>query len=225
MKLQNLQLPIGHNHSQSVIHNRLWFVPKKENENDSFLFPGWNHTSLFPNSNKLHIEYCSGNGSWIIDRAKAHPGVNWVAIEQRFDRARKIWTKLHNCGLQNLLVAWAEGYTLTKMHIPDSSVDEVSINFPDPWPKRRHAKYRIIQPLFIEEMHRILVPKGMITIVTDDESYSNSIIRTMLNHHGFTSGFQDPYFCEPSSEYGSSFFDQLFRGQGKIIRLHQFIKS
>ncbi|MDB6081577.1 MAG: trmB [Chlamydiia bacterium] len=223
-KAKDLHLPFAWEDRQPVLHERLWYLPGKIDWS-TFSFPGFQAPSFFANSKPVHIEYCSGNGSWIIDRAKRHPEINFLAVEQRFDRARKIWAKMHNAGLQNLIVALAEGHAMTKTFIPDSSVTQIYINFPDPWPKRRHAKYRIINPTFIAEMHRILADNGTVTIVTDDADYSTSIIKEMLAHAGFLSAFDAPYFAEASSEYGTSYFDELFRSKGKIIKLHQFRKQ
>lgn len=178
--------------------------------------------ALFDTSQPMEIEYCSGNGSWIVDKAQNAPSVNFVAVEMRFDRARKIWTKMHNRNVSNLLVVWSEGLTFTRHCMKNQSVDAVYINFPDPWPKRRHAVHRIIKRPFIEEMHRILRSQGMFTIVTDDAAYSDSIIREVVATTRFQPVLPPPFFAPPSETYGTSFFHELFSSKGKEIRLHQF---
>lgn len=223
-KAKDLQLPFKWEERQPVVHEKLWYLPEKRDWSH-FVFHGWNSSDFFKNDKPVHIEYCSGNGSWLIDRAKKHPEINFLAVEQRFDRARKIWAKMHNANLENLIVALSEGHAMTKSFVPSQSIQEIYINFPDPWPKRRHAKYRIVNTPFVAEMHRSLQSGGKVTIVTDDADYSAIIIKEMLKHPGFSPVFEAPHFVEASSDYGSSYFDTLFREKGKFIRLHQFIKQ
>lgn len=222
MKAEDLKIPFTFAERRAIIMNRLWYVPERV-PLDNFTFPGWSDETLFGSEKPIHIEYCSGNGAWILKRAAAHPDVNFLAVEQRFDRSRKIWVKLHNMNLNNLVVAWAEGHLLTKTFIPAQSVQEISVNFPDPWPKRKHEKNRIIQKQFLDEAARILKPDGTITVVTDDATYSQQIIAEFTAHTDFTNAFATP-FIEPGPDYGTSFFDELWRMKGKTIRLHRFVR-
>jgi len=117
-----------------------------------------------------------------------------------------------------------EGYRLTHHYIPNESIHSVYINFPDPWPKKRHAKHRIIQPSFIEQVHRILQFEGLLTLVTDDEGYSDIMINILLPMKGFQSIFDKPYYVGTYPDYGSSYFEDLWRQKGKSIRYHVFRK-
>lgn len=204
-----------------VIENRVWFVPVRPVKNE-FVFTDWQSSSLFATPQPVCIEYCSGNGSWIVEKAKQMPHKNWLAVEKRFDRARKIWVKATNAGLTNLAVALAEGVDLTKQFIPSKSVSEVFVNFPDPWPKRRHEKHRIICPEFVFQLSRISTDCGTITLVTDDEEYSKIMIEEMQQCGLFYSDYPAPYYITAPSDYGTSFFDTLFRDQQKTIRMHRF---
>jgi tRNA (guanine-N7-)-methyltransferase len=142
----------------------------------------------------------------------------------KFKRVRKIWSKIKNLNLMNLVVLCGEAKHATKFYFSDQSVTGIYINFPDPWPKKRHAKNRLIDPSFIHELYRILKPQGKITIVTDDFNYSNEIIRLMSQVTGFTSLYAKGYTLN-SEDYGTSYFDTLWRTKGKEIRLHEFIKQ
>lgn len=221
VKAHDLRIPFTWQERHVVIKDRVWFLPPRVC-NDPFVFPGWDHPELFGAARPIRIEYCSGNGSWIIDQAKKDPHSNWLAVEKQFYRARLIWAKIKNLGLDNLAVALAEGLELTERYIPSSSVEEIFVNFPDPWPKRRHGKHRIIKEDFVKELSRIIKPKGTATLVTDDEDYSKIMIHEMQKNPDFMSQIAAPYFAENPAEYGTSFFDSLFRGQEKVIRLHKF---
>ena len=227
VKAKDFKLPFSWEEKRPIIHDRLWYLPDRV-DSSSFSFPGWDAPLLFGENfspdRKIAIEYCSGNGLWILEKARLNPTINFLAVELRFDRARKIWAKIHNMKLPNLIVAWAEGQELTRKFIPAHCVEEIYINFPDPWPKRRHEKLRIVNTTFLHDLHRILKPQGQITVVTDDEDYSKIIVKEFTTHKDFESTIKAPYFTEPPADYGSSFFEELFRGKGKTIRLHQVCK-
>lgn len=221
MRAQDLKYPFPWEERRVMIADGVWYVPKLLDDN-TFVFPGWE--GLFGNSNPVHIEYCAGNGAWISHRAKHHPENNWLAVEKKFERVRKIWSKGKKKELDNLKTLCGEGYLATKNYFPDLSVDHVYVNFPDPWPKGRHAKHRIIQTPFADELHRILKPKGLVTVVTDDIPYSEQIISTFESHEGFESQFPPPYYTSCWEGYGSSYFEELWRSKGLEIRYHHYIK-
>jgi tRNA (guanine-N7-)-methyltransferase len=219
-----LRIPYTWKNRHVFIQDRCWFGPSCT-QDPPFHFSGWEHPELFSKKQPLYVEYCSGNGSWILERAKKEPGINWLAIEKRFDRAKRVWEKATKQKLTNVAVAWAEGIWLTTQFFPSASVQEIYVNFPDPWPKRRHAQHRIIAPAFVEQAARILLPGGKVTLVTDDAAYSAIMIKEMAASPHFESLHPAPYFVEATSDYGSSFFDELFRQQDKCIRLHAYVRK
>ncbi len=222
VRAKDLYIPFPKNKKLPVYYDQVLALPHAADV-AQFAFIGWN--SYFPQNFPLYVEYCSGNGDWIVHKAKEHPDRNFLAVEMRIDRARKIWSKCKNAQLSNLIVAWAEGLSFTKHFLLDSSVKAVYVNFPDPWPKRKHAKNRILDNAFIEELKRILEPQGTATVVTDDGSYSTSIIETFSRSPSFRSCIETPFFQEPPEDYGTSYFNELFRTQSKLIRFHQFEKK
>lgn len=213
----------GHN----VIGDRVVHLPNADNvdgSEEAFTFPEWSHPDLFGNDNPVRVEYCSGNGAWIAERAQAHPDINWVAIEIKFGRTRKIWSKIKNLKLANLIVINGEGELATVHHLPKGSVDAIYINFPDPWPKRHHAKYRIIKPSFVEAMSKLLKEKGTITLVTDDPGFSDWTLKIFKGSTSFSSALPAPYYSTEWENYGNSYFKELWCGQGLSIRYHHFNK-
>lgn len=225
MKPEDLKSPFTWDQRHIVIQDRVWYVPDQYEDYTSFSFPGWGNPQLFDQALPICIEYCSGNGAWVAAKAKAQPECNWIAIERKFDRVRKIWSKVKNYDLSNLLIVCGEGFRVTQHYFPPSSVQSVFINFPDPWPKKRHAKHRLIQVPFVEEIHRILQPTGVLTLVTDDESYSNNMIEVLHQVAGFQSLFGNPHYVTDYLDYGTSYFEDLWRQKGKVIRYHAFRKE
>lgn len=223
MKPKDLKSPFTWDQRKILLKDKVLFVPDFVSDYQEFVFPGWEDTQIFSEKQPVRVEFCSGNGKWIVERAQSDPKSNWVAVEKRFDRVRKIWSKIKNQNIENLFVVCGEAYISTKNYFPTETVEEVFLNFPDPWPKKRHAKHRLIQEKFVAELKRILVGGAKVTIVTDDPDYSEEIISTMLQQ--FSSVFPAPYFSHEMDKYGTSYFEDLWREKGKKIRYHQFEKE
>lgn len=222
MKPEELKPPFPRDDQRIAIHDRVWYVPERTRQPGEFVFPGWNHADLFGNDQPIVIEYCSGNGAWIASKAAANPNINWVAVEMKFDRVRKVWSKIKNLGLNNLIVIYGEANVTTQRYFPNDSISDVYINFPDPWPKKRHFKNRLIQPEFANQLSRILKEGKSLTFVTDDVPYSEWLIEVMENHKHFISKYPEPFFLNEEPNYGTSYFDELWRSKGRTIRYHCF---
>lgn len=225
MKPEDLKSPFCFEERQILIKDKVWFVPDYFDHYDDFTFPGFSDSQVFGNHQPVFLEYCSGNGSWIAAKAKNNPLINFVACEIKFPRVQKIWSKIKNHLLSNLFVICGEGFNITKRYFESASVDRVYINFPDPWPKKRHFKHRIIQSGFVEELVRILKPCGVVTFVTDDAAYSEWTIEKFLQHPSFKPHFSAPFYSNELDDYGTSYFEELWREKGREIRYHQFVKS
>ena len=107
--------------------------------------------------------------------------------------------------------------------IADHALQAAQIFFPDPWPKEKHAKNRLFQSSFIEQLKRIVKPKASISIATDDTAYAKQIISSMIPT--FSSSFDKPYYVHEWAGYGTSYFETLWREKGKEIYYFNFIKE
>lgn len=222
-KPEYLKFPFIQGQRKVLLQDRILYVPH-DCQPDAFQFSGWESPEIFSNNLPIKIEYCSGNGAWIASKAQEDLSCNWVAIEKKFMRVKKIWSKMKNLQLNQLLIVCGEGYQATQNYFPSASVTEIFINFPDPWPKTRHFKHRLIQPPFISEMLRILKQGGQLTFVTDDPAYSEWMMKKIKESPGFVSKTAEPYLIEMPG-YGSSYFEDLWREKGKEIRYHQYYKA
>lgn len=223
MKPKDLKPFFSFSERRPHLESHVFFVPLFYHDYTSFkplTFPEY-----FGNGNRVCIEYCSGNGDWIIAQAREQPEKNWVAVEKRFDRVRKIWSKLNNHGLTNLLIVLGEAFTFTHHYLKCQSIEEVFIHFPDPWPKRKHAKNRLIQPQFANELARVLKTDGQVTIVTDEQIYACQSAHVFCAHPQFIPSLpQPPHFKKFCHSYGNSWFEKLWREKGKEILCLQCLK-
>ena len=126
---------------------------------------------LFDAPQPLEIELGAGDGSFLVGWAAQHPGRNFLAVERLLGRLRKIERKIRRAGLLHVRLMRIEaGYFLEYM-LPPGSVSAIHIYFPDPWPKRKHWRNRLINDAFAEVVARALVPGGVIYLRTDDPPY------------------------------------------------------
>ncbi|MBS0628588.1 MAG: tRNA (guanosine(46)-N7)-methyltransferase TrmB, partial [Verrucomicrobia bacterium] len=155
---------------------------------------------------------------------KENPDTLWIAVEKRFDRVQRIWAKKHNLFLSNLFVVCGEALTFTKYYLQEGKVDQVFVNFPDPWPKLKHAKHRLLQKPFVQEIKRITKDLGEAILVTDDAPYSQQMIREMTQEGLWSSFFPSPYYVSDWPFYGASYFEELWKSQGRDIYYMKFTK-
>lgn len=223
MKPKHLKPPLTWVERRPLIQGRILFVPHYYDRHHEWSFPGWESPEVFGRKAPIEAEYCSGNGHWIVEKARAHPERNWVAVERQFDRVRKIWSKMHNLALSNLFIVCGEALAFTQFYVPDHSFAAIYINFPDPWPKERHAKNRLLQEPFITEMTRVSVVGAKATIVTDHFEYAAQISKAMLANQDWDPCFPTPYFVTEWEDYGTSYFEALWREQGLKIYYMQYL--
>lgn len=211
MKPKNLKFPFTWEERRPAVHEGVLIVPQHYDRHDEWEVP----EGLFPLDRPISIEFCSGNGDWIIEKAKKSPDSLWVAVEMQFERVRKIWSKMRNQGVENLLIVCGEALTFAKYYLNEHSVDEIYVNFPDPWPKDRHAKHRLIQKPFADELSRIVKERGKATYATDDAPYSRQMIQVMLDHPKWKSSLNKPYYEKNWQDYGESWFKNLWKEKGR----------
>ncbi len=223
MNPKNLIYPFKWEDRRPFIYKQILFIPNYYENHREWTFPGFE--VLFGKKAPVCIEYCSGNGDWIIERAEKSPDTHWVAVEKRFDRVRKIWSKRENKGLSNLVIVCGEALIFSRDYVPSGSIDKIFINFPDPWPKGKHAKHRLVQPLFIKELFRLSVKGANATIATDDPSYRDQMIQQIHLHHGWQSSHLDPFYRTEWENYGTSWFERLWREKGRCIYYMNFVRQ
>jgi len=126
---------------------------------------------VFGNRNPVVMEIGSGKGRFLIASAMEQPDVNFVGIERSLHYYRVIRERVEKRGLANVRIINHDAFLVMQKMIIDNSVSELHIYFPDPWPKRREQKRRIIRPEALAEMRRVLVDSGSGIYVTDHREY------------------------------------------------------
>jgi tRNA (guanine-N7-)-methyltransferase len=131
---------------------------------------------LFPMSQPLEVELGSGDGSFLFEYAGLHPGHNFIGVERLLGRIRKLDRKGRRAGLTNLRGVRIESSYFLEYLLPPHSAVALHIYFPDPWPKRKHRRHRLINERFPVLARQALAPGGTVYLRTDDQDYFGQML-------------------------------------------------
>ncbi|HMD55786.1 MAG TPA: tRNA (guanosine(46)-N7)-methyltransferase TrmB [Phycisphaerae bacterium] len=140
--------------------------------------------TLFGNDNPVELEIGSGKGTFLLAAAMERPKHNFIGIEWAKAYCAYAADRLRRHGCLNCRMVRAEAFAWVRGCIPDESIAAVHIYFPDPWPKLRHHKRRLIQPAFLDEVRRILIPGSKLRIKTDHANYFEHIQHVLGEYRG-----------------------------------------
>ncbi len=225
MKPKDLKFPFSWDERRPLIFENILFVPQYYMNHREWGFVNWYSPQVFKDQLPIHIEYCSGNGSWLIEKAKNYPEINWIAVERKFERVRKIWSKMRNLNLTNILIVCGEALTFTKNYVADVSFQKVYINFPDPWPKEKHASNRLLQEPFLTELSKKSKPQSETIVATDHLDYVKQIVSAVSSSKKWDFSLKSPFYTSHWEDYGSSYFEQLWRAKGKQVYYLPFLNK
>lgn len=172
----------------------------------------------------LNVEIGSGNGHFLVNLAKEKPNELFLGVELKFDRICKTVSKLEKRGIENVRLFFGDAFLLFKDYLAPESVSSVYYNFPDPWPKRRHHKKRLIQPDFLRFLYNALAGHGVFTCATDHKEYLKWMLRYIELDTRFGFVFKDKVVSELNG-YHSSLFEEIWRDMGKDIYYYRIMKK
>lgn len=163
-----------------------------------------------------------GAGESLLELAAAHPDRDYIGIEVYRSGVGRVLGGLEQQGLTNVRVFCADAVEVLADAIADASLDAVLLYFPDPWPKKRHHKRRIVQTSFADTIARILKPGGIWWLATDWANYAESMRDVLDPHPGFTNIGEDNGFAKApdrpltrfesrGSRRGHSIFDLAYQ--------------
>ncbi len=127
--------------------------------------------TMFPREQPVELELGSGDGSFLVNHAECHGDRNFLAVERLLGRVRKLDRKGRRRGLNNLRILRIEAHYLVDYLLEPECLEAIHVYFPDPWPKKRHHKNRLINERFVKSAARVLRSDGMVWLRTDDADY------------------------------------------------------
>ena len=135
--------------------------------------------ALFGNDRPVELEIGTGKGAFLLARAAARPEINFLGLEWARPYCRYAADRFRRAGLANVRMLRTDAGPFVKSCLPGGSLWRVHIYFPDPWPKSKHHRRRLIQKSFIQQIVRVLKPGGQALIVTDHLDYFRHIQKVM----------------------------------------------
>ena len=133
----------------------------------------------------LTLEIGFGNGETIFNLAQKYPERSFIGIEVYQPGIANLLSLLKKQPLNNIRIYYGDAVTVLDKCFLDYTLDIILILFPDPWPKTRHHKRRLIQQKFIELLQKKLKPTGILKIITDLEDYAKHIIKVLSKNQNF----------------------------------------
>lgn len=156
--------------------------------------------SLFGRSATITLEIGFGNGDSLVQMALDEPHNNFLGIDVYQPGIGSLLLSLEQHQLNNVKVIQGDAHELLSHQFTDASFDRVLIFFPDPWPKKRHHKRRLIQTAFLALIANKLKPQGILHIATDWQAYAEHIGATLEQSNCFTHR-QDTVSIRPQTKY------------------------
>ena len=195
--------------------NQVWCIP--------FEHRTLNFTEIFSNTNPVIMEIGFGMGQATARIALEHPNINYIGLEVHKPGVGRLLGEIKRYQLKNLYIIEHDALEVLETMIPDDSVEAFHIFFPDPWPKKKHHKRRLIQRPRTELLAQKLSPGGYIYFATDWEDYAESALEEL----SLTEGIHNKYdrFAEHQEWRPRTKFENKGITEGREIKELFFIRD
>lgn len=178
--------------------------------------------ALFGREARRTLEIGFGSGDTLLELAQRHPDEDFLGVEVHRPGVGRLLLKLETAGVRNVRLACEDAVQLLATRLPAGSLDAVLIYFPDPWPKKRHHKRRLLQPEFVSLLAEKLKSGGRLHFATDWEDYARHALEVLSAAPAFrnaapTSGYLPRPAERPPTRFerrglklGHAVFDLVF---------------
>ncbi len=175
---------------------------------------------IFGNDAPIELDLGCGDGSFLIAMAKQYPERNFLGVERLLGRVKKVSRKAEKAGLTNCKVLRLESKYVVEYLFPAESIDRLHLLCPDPWPKARHHRRRLVQQDFLECLHKAIKPGGEFCFKTDHPEYYEWVCEEMDTFKKFTKQeWNDDTFFYPKTD-----FQLQWEAEGKSMHQLRYSK-
>ena len=180
---------------------------------------------IFGRQAPLELEVGFGKGEFIRGKAAENPDRDYVGIEIDSGRLRWAEYKIHKDGLKNIRLVFGDARKMLRALFTDEQLDATYMNFPDPWPKKRHTHRRMIQQATIDELIRVVKPGGDLFIVTDVVPYAQEGLEFLESRADLIENVLGKgVIANNLDEYPETIHEWKFRREGRTINFLHFRK-
>jgi tRNA (guanine-N7-)-methyltransferase len=181
--------------------------------------------AIFGNDHPLVLEIGCGVGDFLVQVAEQKPDLNFVAIDFYNKGCYKTCRRAEKHELTNIRVLREEARQFITERLTPASLRQVYINCPDPWPKKRHRKRRLVNSQFVQFLGRYLQPGGDLYFATDFEDYGQDVAAFMPQLPGFSNQLAPDLYRHELADYPLSKYMRKFMGEGKQIYFVHYRRS
>ena len=172
--------------------------------------PDWQFQ--FGNTNPIKLEIGFGMGNFLIEMAAKEPASNFIGIDFYHKGIRKLMARIKKLQLENIRVVYGDIRSKISILFKDKELNTIYINFPDPWPKKRHIKRRLLKPEFIKQLAQKLNFEGITYLATDSENYAHEMLEyfnaeTLFQNIESQKGFLKERIDLPKTKYEKNFIN------------------
>lgn len=182
--------------------------------------------ALFPLSvDKVRLEIGFGGGEHLVHRARSSPDTGFIGVEPFVNSMAKLLAVVEAEGLTNIRVHDDDATQLLDW-LPDGSINQIDLLYPDPWPKKKHWKRRFVSQVNLERFHRVLKPGGLFCFASDIDTYLNWTLQHCSRHGGFqwtarnAADWRTPFSGWPGTRY-----EAKAKREGRASAYLTFVRS
>ncbi len=180
--------------------------------------------ALAPPGAPLWLEIGFGAAEHLLAQAKANPGVRFIGVEPYLNGVAKALGGIEETGLDNVRLARGDARAIVA-RLPDAALDRVFVLHPDPWPKKRHWKRRLVQRDFVAQLARVIKPGGTLRFASDIAHYQAWALRHILDDGRFewTAERADDWRVPPKDHFTTR-YETKARKAGRACAWLDFVR-
>lgn len=182
-------------------------------------------SQVFGNRAEAALEIGFGDGDFLIETAGRKADWNFVGIEIKGKRFRKAVSRAEKKKIKNIKFLVMDARIAIEEVFSPNTFSEVYINFPDPWPKERHKKHRIINTDFLQKLSRIMKAEGVLEIASDHKEYISYILDVLDKTATFKCVFPPTRYVISPTDRPQTKYETEFREKGKEIYYLRFVRT
>jgi len=182
-----------------------------------------NFSKIFNNKNPVHLEIGSGDGDFIVELAVNNQKINFVGIEIKRNRYKKGIRKAQKLNCINIKLLYMDARIAIEELIYPDSLYAIYINFPDPWPKDKHTKHRLINKEFVDILSNRIINNGILEIASDHKEYIFNSINILSTSKNFSNQYGEQKYLNEVKGRPSTKFEQEYRNGGSEIYYLKYI--
>ncbi len=179
---------------------------------------------LFERDAPLLAEIGFGGGQYLVDWAQSRPECNLLGLEISMPSLRRGARKLSIAGVTNARIIQGDSQKILWLLCKPQSISEVTINFPDPWPKARHHHRRLINEKFLHLLGTRMKSGGLLDIATDHDDYAAEITHSLLQSPYYESRLDEPFVFE-SGIRSRTKYEQIAISEGRTCRYFRWWRN